>query len=42
MVDNAQRAGFTVPDQARGFVFNADPNTLLKVLEIGTRVETRP
>jgi hypothetical protein len=42
MVDNAKAAGFSVPDQARGFAFNADANTLLKILEIGTRVETRP
>jgi hypothetical protein len=42
MVDIARRDGLTVPDQARGLAFNADPGTLLKVLEIGTRVETRP
>jgi len=42
MVDNAKAAGFFVPDQARAFAFNADAKTLLKVLEIGTRVETGP
>jgi len=41
MVDNARNDGFAVPAQARGFAFNADATTLLKVLEIGTRIETK-
>lgn len=42
MSDNARKDGLPVSDQSRGFAFNADASTLLKVLEIGTRVETRP
>lgn len=38
MVANARASLVTVPDGARGFVFNAGLATLVKFLEIGTRV----
>lgn len=42
MIDNARKDSLTVSDQAHGLVFNADARTLLRVLEIGTRFETKP
>lgn len=41
MVANARAANITVPDGARGLVFNADLLTLLSFLEIGTRIAIR-
>ena len=41
MVLNAQNAGIVTPAGARGFAFNADSTTLVKFLQIGTRVEMR-
>jgi hypothetical protein len=38
MVANARGSHVDIPDGARGFVFNAGPTTLVKFLEIGTRV----
>lgn len=35
----AARAGFSVSDVARGFVFNADLSAIVKFLEIGTKVD---
>jgi hypothetical protein len=37
----ARREGFTVGELARGYVFNADLTSLVKFLEIGTRVDAR-
>lgn len=42
MVDNARKENLATSDQARGFAFNANAEALLKVLEIGTRIETKP
>jgi hypothetical protein len=42
MLDNARTDNVQVSDRSRGFAFNVDARTLLKVLEIGTRVETKP
>jgi hypothetical protein len=33
----AEQEGYTVDLDTRGFVFNADPVSLVKFLEIGTR-----
>jgi hypothetical protein len=41
MIRNAQSSGIMPEPGARGFAFNADPTTLVKFLEIGTRVEMR-
>jgi hypothetical protein len=41
MKDNARSAQIDVPDGARALVFNADLDTLVKFLEIGTRFEVR-
>ncbi len=41
MINNARAAGISVAEGARGFVFNADLATLVKFLEIGTRVTVR-
>jgi hypothetical protein len=38
MIANARGARVEIDDGARGFVFNAGPATLVKFLEIGTRV----
>jgi len=37
----AQQAGFDVTDGARGFAFNANFESLVKFLEIGTVVADR-
>jgi hypothetical protein len=36
LVSAAQKAGFTVPQNARGFVFNAGAETLIKLLTFGS------
>jgi hypothetical protein len=41
MKENARSAKIKIPEGARGLVFNADLNTLVKFLEIGTRFEVR-
>ncbi|MBW7886468.1 MAG: VWA domain-containing protein, partial [Caldilineaceae bacterium] len=33
----AQQEGYTVSENSRGFVFNADMVSLIKFLDIGTR-----
>ena len=33
----AQQEGFEVGDGSRGFVFNADPVSVIQFLDIGTR-----
>jgi hypothetical protein len=42
MIDNARVDGFDVQPGARGLAFNVGRSTLLKVLQIGTRVPGRP
>jgi hypothetical protein len=42
MIDNARVDGFDVQPGARGLAFNVGRSTLLKVLQIGTRVPDRP
>ena len=39
-LDTARRAGVAVTASSRGFVFNADPVSVVQFLEIGTRVGT--
>src|SRR5262249_19091164 len=41
MRQTARRAGYLVGDQTRGFVFNADLVSVIRFLDIGTRVDTR-
>jgi len=42
MIDNARVDGFDAHPGARGLAFNVGRSTLLKVLQIGTRVPDRP
>ena len=42
MLDNARADGFDVRPGARGLAFNVGRSTLLRVLQIGTRVPDRP
>jgi hypothetical protein len=37
----AQREGFAVGEQARGFVFNGDLVDAIRFLDIGTRIDLR-
>jgi hypothetical protein len=39
--ETAKREGYVVNDQTRGFVFNADLVSVIRFLDIGTRVDTR-
>jgi hypothetical protein len=39
MVQNAQQAGLRVSPRSRGFVFNADLDSVVRSLDIGTRVD---
>jgi hypothetical protein len=41
MRETARREGYLVSDQTRGFVFNADLVSVIRFLDIGTRVDTR-
>ncbi len=41
MRDAAQREGYPVTDTTRGFVFNADLVSVIRFLDIGTRVDAR-
>ena len=41
MRETARREGYLVGDQTRGFVFNADLVSVIRFLDIGTRVDTR-
>ena len=42
MIENARADGYDVQPGARGLAFNVGRSTLLKVLQIGTRVPDRP
>lgn len=42
MIENARVDGFDVQPRARGLAFNVGRSTLLKVLQVGTRVPDRP
>jgi hypothetical protein len=39
--DSARREGYLVNERTRGFVFNADLVSVIRFLDIGTRVDTR-
>jgi len=41
MRETARREGYLVSEQTRGFVFNADLVSVIRFLDIGTRVDTR-
>src|SRR5207249_2729094 len=41
MRETAKREGYLVSEQTRGFVFNADLVSVIRFLDIGTRVDTR-
>jgi hypothetical protein len=41
MRETAQREGYRVSDHARGFVFNGDLVSVIRFLDIGTRVDAR-
>jgi hypothetical protein len=39
--ESAKREGYIVSDQTRGFVFNADLVSVIRFLDIGTRIDSR-
>ncbi len=41
MQDAARQAGLNVAEQSRGFVFNADLDSIVRFLDIGTRVDPK-
>jgi hypothetical protein len=41
MQETARREGYLVTDKTRGFVFNADLVSVIRFLDIGTRIDTR-
>ena len=41
MIQSARQAGFSVGPQTRGFVFNADLASVVRFLDIGTRVDLK-
>jgi hypothetical protein len=41
MRETAKREGYLVSEQTRGFVFNADLVSVIRFLDIGTRIDTR-
>jgi len=37
----ARREGFRISDNTRGFAFNADLVSVIRMLDIGTRIDTK-